>query len=57
MGTYSLDELVRRWFTNDITPEQIIGQLLQVVQEIDRRLKEVESRNRTGGMAMTLPRG
>ncbi len=43
MGTYSLEELVRRWFTHDITSEQAIGQLLQIVQEIERRLKELET--------------
>jgi hypothetical protein len=46
MGTYSLDELARRWFTHEITPEQAIGQLLQIIQEIERRLKALEERDR-----------
>ena len=51
MGTYSLEELVRRWFTHDITPEQAIGQLLQVIQEIERRVKELEDKSKRGGLA------
>ena len=57
MGTYSLEELARRWFTHDITPEQMIGQLLQVLQELDRRLKELEHRGKVGGVPVNVPRG
>jgi len=49
MGTYSLEELLRRWFTHDITPEQAIGQILQIIQEIERRLKELEDKGKVGG--------
>lgn len=55
MGAYSLEELVRRWFTHDITSEQTIGQLLQIVQDIERRLRDLENRNRTGGVPVTTP--
>jgi len=57
VGTYSLEELARRWFTHDITPEQMIGQLLQVLQELDRRLKELEHRGKVGGVPVNVPRG
>ena len=57
MGTYSLDELVRRWFTHEITTEQAVGQLLQIVQEIERRGKELESKSRYGGVPVGTPRG
>lgn len=57
MGTYSLDELVRRWFTHEITTEQAVGQLLQIVQEIERRVKELESKSRYGGVPTGTPRG
>ncbi len=57
MGVYSLEELVRRWFTHDITTEQAIGQLLQIVQEIERRLKELENKGKVGGVAVGAPRG
>jgi len=50
VGAYSLEELLRRWFTHDITAEQAIGQILQIIQEIERRLKELEERGKTGGV-------
>ncbi len=50
MGMYSLDELVQRWHTEDVTAEQVIGQILQVLQELTRRLEELESKNRPEGM-------
>ena len=50
MGVYSLDELVQRWFTEDVTAEQVIGQILQVLQELTRRVEELESKNRPEGM-------
>ncbi len=46
MGTYSLDELMQRWYTEDLTAEQIIGQILQVLLELTRRVEELENRNR-----------
>jgi len=57
MGTYSLDELLRRWFTHDVTTEQAIGQLLQILQEIERRVKELESKGKAGGVPAGVPRG
>jgi hypothetical protein len=57
MGTYSLEELVRRWFTHDVTTEQAIGQLLQILQEIERRVKELESKGKAGGVPVGMPRG
>lgn len=50
MGLYTLDELVQRWFTEDVTAEQVIGQVLQVLQELTRRVEELESKNRPEGM-------
>ena len=50
MGMYSLDELVQRWYTEDLTAEQVIGQVLQVLQELARRVEELESKNRPEGM-------
>ncbi len=49
MGTYSLDELIQRWYTEDLTAEQIVGQILQVLQELARRVEELENRNRPKG--------
>ncbi len=50
MGTYSLDELMQRWYTEDLTTEQVIGQILQVLQELTKRVDELESRNRPEGI-------
>ncbi|HLF28053.1 MAG TPA: hypothetical protein VJG32_17090 [Anaerolineae bacterium] len=47
---------MRRWFTHDITVEQAIGQLLQIVQEIERRLKELENKDKPGGVPVRAPR-
>ena len=55
MGMYSLDELVQRWYTEDLTAEQVIGQILQVLQELTRRVEELESKNRPEGI-ITLRR-
>jgi hypothetical protein len=49
MGTYALDELIRRWFTQDLTPDQAIGQLLQVLQDLIRRVEDLEDRNKAEG--------
>jgi hypothetical protein len=50
MGMYSLDELVQRWYTEDLTAEQVIGQILQVLQELTRREEELEGKNRPEGI-------
>ena len=56
MGTYSLEELARRWFTHDITPEQAIGQLVQIIQELEQRLKALENRGKAGGAPVSASR-
>jgi hypothetical protein len=50
MGMYSLEELVQRWYTEDLTAEQVIGQILQVLQELTRRVEELEGKNRPEGI-------
>ncbi len=50
MGNYSIEELIQRWFTEDLTAEQLIGQILQVLQELTRRVEELESRSRPEGV-------
>ena len=52
MGTYSLDELLQRWYTEDLTAEQVMGQILQVLQELTRRVEELENRTRSEGIIM-----
>ncbi len=46
MGTYSLDEMIQRWFGEDLTEEQVIGQILQVLQDLTKRVTDLENRNR-----------
>jgi hypothetical protein len=50
MGAYSLDEMIQRWFAEDLTEEQVIGQILQVLQDLTKRVTDLESRNRPEGM-------
>lgn len=50
MGRYSIEELMQRWYIEDLTIEQIIGQLLQILQELTRRVEDLESRNRAEGV-------
>lgn len=42
MSNYSLDELVERWKHEDLTPEQMIGQLLLLLRRIEERIHELE---------------
>ena len=42
MGTYGLQELIRRWGRGQLTPEQAIGQILLLLSELDKRLQELE---------------
>ena len=56
MGAYGLEELIRRWFTQDLTPDQAIGQMLQVIQELIRRVEDLESRNKPEGVMGSLRR-
>jgi hypothetical protein len=50
MGTYSLDEMIQRWYAEDLTAEQVIGQILQVLQELTQRVNDLENRNRPEGI-------
>lgn len=42
MGTYSIEELMRKWRGEAINPEQAIGQILQIVRNIEQRLSALE---------------
>jgi len=50
VGTYSLDEMIQRWYAEDLTAEQVIGQILQLLQELSQRVSELENRNRPEGI-------
>jgi hypothetical protein len=44
MGTYGLQEVIRRWGREQLTLEQAIGQILLLLAELDKRLQELERR-------------
>jgi hypothetical protein len=50
MGAYSIDELIQRWGQHDLTPEQVIGQMLLLLQELKRRVEDLEQRMRPEGI-------
>jgi hypothetical protein len=44
MSAYELADVIRLWRVGKLTVEQAIGQILQLVQERDKRLQELEGR-------------
>jgi hypothetical protein len=42
MGTYGLEGVIRAWELEKMTTEQAIGQILQLVVEIEGRLRDLE---------------
>ena len=42
MGTYGLEGVLRAWQTGNLTTEQAIGQILLLLQELERRVAELE---------------
>ena len=44
MGTYGLQEVIRRWGREQLTIEQAIGQILLLLAEPDKRLQKLERR-------------
>jgi hypothetical protein len=41
MSHYTVEELIARWRKEDLTVEQMIGQILQVLRVHEQRLREV----------------
>ena len=44
MGSYNLDELITLWEREKLTSEQAIGQMLLLMQSLNRRIRELERR-------------
>jgi len=44
MGTYSLEGLLTAWKTERLTTEQAVGQILLLLQILERRISELELR-------------
>ncbi|HNP87286.1 MAG TPA: hypothetical protein PKK78_14160 [Kouleothrix sp.] len=41
MSHYTVEELIARWKREELTTEQLLGQLLLVLREHEQRLKEL----------------
>ena len=46
MGTSGLREVIRRWERDKLTTEQTIGQILLLLLELERRVRELECRGK-----------
>lgn len=44
MSHYTLDELLILWRREELTADQLLGQLLQVLRAQERRLRDLERR-------------
>jgi len=44
VSVYTLETLLRRWARGDLTPEQAIGQILQLVGKLQERIQDIENR-------------
>ena len=44
MGTYPVETIIREWTKGNLTNEQAIGQILLLIQELQNRLREIETR-------------
>lgn len=53
MGTYWFKDILQAWECEKLTPEQAIGQLLQLHERLEERVEELETRisrlNRVAG--------
>jgi hypothetical protein len=44
VGTYSIETIIREWAKGNLTNEQAIGQILLLIQGLQDRLQEFETR-------------
>ncbi len=54
MGVYTLKEITQKWKKGTMTSEQAIGQLLQVVIELNGRIGVIEKRLVNGSSSKTV---
>ena len=47
MSNYTIEELIARWKREELTVEQVIGQILLLLKEQDRRLREAALQTHT----------
>ena len=43
MGTYGLDGVLTAWKAGKLTTEQAVGQILQLLEELEQRVTKVET--------------
>ena len=43
--TYGLDGVLRLWEVGKLSTEQVIGQMLLLIRQLDERVQELESRS------------
>jgi hypothetical protein len=53
---YTIEELIARWKKEELTSEQVIGQILQLLRAVEERLRALERRIGEGGAPPTTPR-
>ena len=44
MGTYPVETIIHEWAKGNLTNEQAIGQILQLIQEVQAQLRDIEVR-------------
>lgn len=42
MGSYTLEEVIMRWGRGNLTAEQAVGQMLLILQDLSRRVGQIE---------------
>jgi hypothetical protein len=47
VSNYTIEELIARWKREELTVEQVIGQILLLLKEQDRRLREAALQTHT----------
>jgi hypothetical protein len=44
MSAYPLEKLLRHWARGDLSTEQAVGQILQIIAKLQDRVQEVENK-------------
>ncbi len=44
MSTYSIEHIIQEWAKDNLTAEQVIGQMLLLIQALKKQVAELESR-------------
>ena len=52
MSHYTIEELIARWKREELTVEQMIGQMLQLLREQERRVRELARLAASGESSM-----